>query len=214
MDTVNTISSIAVFSVLTPLWYFVYYKHHHSLLYTHINQHGWLYFIFTIPLIFLLHDAYFYWAHRIMHHRLIFRYVHKSHHRSQHPTAASGFAFSPIEAAIQAVFVLTIPAILPIQYGLFVVFTWLLIIRIIYGHNGHEGSTLKREKIGLYRILSTPTHHEMHHTRPNSNYGLWFVFWDQLMGTENKSYYKELKQNILRKQDKVTAPSSNSNPTD
>lgn len=46
--------------------------------------------------IVLLHDAYFYWLHRAMHHRWLFRRFHRLHHLT--PWAA--YAFAPAEAVL------------------------------------------------------------------------------------------------------------------
>lgn len=32
------------------------------------------------------------------------------------------------------------------------------------------------------------THHDMHHANGNSNFGLYFTWWDRLMGTEHQDY--------------------------
>lgn len=32
------------------------------------------------------------------------------------------------------------------------------------------------------------THHDMHHTSGNSNFGLYFTWWDRMMGTEHPQY--------------------------
>jgi lathosterol oxidase len=38
------------------------------------------------------------------------------------------------------------------------------------------------------RWLTTTLHHEMHHAYANSNYGLYFVWWDRWCGTEHPGY--------------------------
>lgn len=47
-------------------------------LYMDPGQYGWLYLHLTVPLMLILHDAYFYWVHRLMHHPRIHR-VHRLH---------------------------------------------------------------------------------------------------------------------------------------
>jgi Delta7-sterol 5-desaturase len=41
-----------------------------TLFYQGVATHGWLWFGLAFPLMLLLHDAYFYFTHRLMHHRL------------------------------------------------------------------------------------------------------------------------------------------------
>src|SRR5690348_2579296 len=43
-------------------------------------RYGWTWFFISIALIILIHDAYFYWTHRLMHHPRLFRLFHRTHH--------------------------------------------------------------------------------------------------------------------------------------
>ena len=73
-------------------------------LYTDIASRGWAWWWFSLVLIIVAHDAYFYWTHRWLHHRRWFRAVHGRHHASLHPTPWAAYAFHPIEALVQAAF--------------------------------------------------------------------------------------------------------------
>jgi hypothetical protein len=35
---------------------------------------------------------------------------------------------------------------------------------------------------------------DLHHQRPKGNYGLYFTFWDQLMGTEHADYEQQVAE--------------------
>lgn len=54
----------------------------HTTFYTNICDYGWWYFICAFPIMIFLHDAYFYWAHRLMHHPKLFKIFHLVHHKS------------------------------------------------------------------------------------------------------------------------------------
>src|SRR5262245_20607302 len=58
----------------------------HTQLYWDVAKYGWVYFWLSIPLMILVHDAWFYWTHRLMHTRLLFRRFHGVHHLSRNPT--------------------------------------------------------------------------------------------------------------------------------
>ena len=45
----------------------------------------------------LAHDAYFYWAHRAMHHRRLFALFHRTHHLSRTPTPWAACASASAE---------------------------------------------------------------------------------------------------------------------
>jgi hypothetical protein len=74
----------------------------HTLLYTDIARHGWMWFVLSIPVALLLHDAYFYWTHRLLHRRVIFGIVHRVHHLSMNPTPWTAYSFHPMESLVQA----------------------------------------------------------------------------------------------------------------
>ena len=73
---------------------------------THIYQDfhskGWGYFVFSVVAMIVIHDTYFYWTHKLMHHKSIFKYVHKVHHNSTNPSPWAAFSFHPLEAVIEA----------------------------------------------------------------------------------------------------------------
>jgi lathosterol oxidase len=73
-------------------------KHHFTLVYYPANKYGWPYYIISIVLMIALHDTYYYWTHRLLHWKKIFRYVHKVHHLSLNPTPFSAYALHPVEA--------------------------------------------------------------------------------------------------------------------
>lgn len=50
--------------------------------------------LFVYPLVT---DAWFFFAHRLMHHRLLYARFHKMHHRFKHPEAICGLYCSPVE---------------------------------------------------------------------------------------------------------------------
>ena len=64
-------------------------------------QHGWPWLLASLPVAIVLHDAYFYWTHRLMHTRWLFRHVHVVHHRSRHPSPWAALSFHPLEALVQ-----------------------------------------------------------------------------------------------------------------
>ena len=44
------------------------YLRPHTTFYKDISRYGWLYFWGVFPLLLLIHDTYFYWMHRLIHH--------------------------------------------------------------------------------------------------------------------------------------------------
>ena len=43
-------------------------------------------------------------------------------------------------------------------------------------------------------ISNTPTNHIMHHEKMRGNYGLYFSFWDRVMGTNHADYEARFRE--------------------
>ncbi|MFN8690830.1 MAG: sterol desaturase family protein, partial [Cyclobacteriaceae bacterium] len=84
-------------------------------LYLNMADYGWGYFWLSIPLMLIIHDTYFYWTHRAMHHPSVFRWFHKVHHLSTNPAPWASFAFHPLEAIVEAGIIVVIALIMPVH---------------------------------------------------------------------------------------------------
>jgi lathosterol oxidase len=160
----------------------------HTQLYGPIAARGWAYFFFVFPVLFVVHDAYFYWMHRIIHHPRLFRLVHLEHHRSVNPSPWAAYAFGPIEAFHEAlifpIFLFTIPVTV---WHVFVFFI-LSIIYNVYGHLGFELYPKGFHRSWVGRWVNTSVSHNQHHHHFKGNYGLYFLWWDRWMGTIREDY--------------------------
>lgn len=156
--------------------------------YGEIAAHGWAWFAASIGLALLAHDTYFYWVHRAMHHRWLYRRVHRLHHRSVTPTPWAAYAFHPAEAVIEAAFLPLFLLAVPMHGLAIALFLVVMIVRNVMGHAGFELHPAGMARSRWLGWLTTTTHHDMHHARPGGNYGLYFTWWDRLMGTEHADY--------------------------
>jgi lathosterol oxidase len=161
---------------------------HWTHMYFHINRYGVVWFWTSVVLTIFLHDAYFYWTHRLMHHPRLFPLMHKSHHRSVNPTPWAAYAFDPLEAFVQAGIFPLVVFLYPIQPLAFSFFMLWQIAFNVVGHSGYELYPRWFMKSGLRMFLNTTTNHTMHHQYFRGNYGLYFNFWDRLMGTNHAQY--------------------------
>lgn len=157
-------------------------------IYRDIGQYGWLWFWLSAPAAVLLHDFYFYWAHRFMHLPGVFERVHKVHHLSTNPSPLAAFAFHPIEAVIEAFAVVVIVLLLPMHPIALLMFGFYSIATNVMGHLGYE--LLPRGLAGSRWLgwLNTATSHNQHHRSFTSNYGLYSLAWDRLFGTLHPRY--------------------------
>jgi lathosterol oxidase len=168
----------------------------HTTIYAPISRYGWVYFFAVFPLLFLMHDTYFYWMHRLIHHPRLFRLFHLVHHRSVNPSPWAAYAFHPLEAFAESLIFVIFLFTIPITFWHLVVFFLLSLVYNVYGHLGFELYPASFNKHWLGRWINTSVSHNLHHRHFNGNYGLYFLFWDRIMGTLRKDYdaaYVELQ---------------------
>jgi len=182
--------SLSIFVVVGSIL-FVLRKNGYTQVYTNFSDYGVGYFIFSILVFIVLHDTYFYWTHRFMHWKKIYPYVHKIHHKSVNPTPWAAFAFHPLEAVVEV-------GILPVMLFLMPLHPFAILAFILYqsGMNvvGHLGFEMFPDGFASGKITkwhNTSTHHNMHHKHVTCNYGLYFNFWDRVMGTNHERYETE-----------------------
>jgi sterol desaturase/sphingolipid hydroxylase (fatty acid hydroxylase superfamily) len=153
-------------------------------IYGNINDYGWTWYLASVPIYLFLHDTYFYWTHRVMHHRRIFPVMHSVHHSSRQPTPWAGFSFHPTESLIGALILPVMVWFIPIHVSALLCILILMTIVSITNHSGFEllPDGWLRGLPGRHWISAA--HHNLHHQRYDCNYGLYFRFWDRLLDTD------------------------------
>ena len=163
-------------------------------IYKDISEFGVGWFFGSIGVAILIHDAYFYWAHRLMHHPKIFKQVHLVHHCSTNPSPWAAYSFHPIEAVIEAgIFPLIIFTIPMHGIALATVLVY-MISRNVIGHLGIEILPKWFMKVPFLNLHTTTVHHDLHHKNFDTNYGLYFTWWDRWFGTEDKKYVETFEE--------------------
>jgi sterol desaturase/sphingolipid hydroxylase (fatty acid hydroxylase superfamily) len=149
---------------------------------------GAVWFWTSVALMILGHDAYYYWVHRAMHHPRLFRKFHRRHHRSNNPSPFTAYSFDLREAFLMVSFVVLWPLVTPTPWGVIPLFMLHQIARNTLLHSGYELMPATANGRPMLDWLTTTTHHDLHHASAGSNFGLYFTWWDRMMGTENPDY--------------------------
>ena len=187
-DFLWSVITVSIFASVIYLTFVVFKPF--SNLYSDISEYSWGYYAFTWVWMICLHDTWFYWWHRAMHHPLLFKHVHLVHHKSTNPSPWTAYAFHPIEAVIevgiQPLLAFTLPIHAP-SLGFFFLFQ---IIYNIYGHLGFELYPKGFHKHWFGKWINTSVAHNLHHKKFDGNYSLYFLFWDRMMGTLRADYDK------------------------
>ncbi|RYZ30396.1 MAG: sterol desaturase family protein [Chitinophagaceae bacterium] len=184
-----SLSTIVVFSFIgvTILWL---YNKGYTKIYLNVKDHGWPYFFLSILLMIIIHDAYFYWTHRLLHTKWMMKHIHVVHHRSVNPTPWAAYAFHPLEALLEGSLAFLLVTIFPVNVYAFLFLTFFVLFMNVLGHSGYEflSPRVRSGKIGSQ--FTSSTHHNLHHSKVHYNFGYYFMFWDKLMHTLHKDTFK------------------------
>jgi lathosterol oxidase len=166
----------------------------HTLFYIDISSYSKLWFWLAFPIMLFLHDAYFYFAHRLMHHPKLFKYVHLIHHKSTNPSPWAAFAFHPLEAIVEVGIVVLFIFCIPLcRYHLFFFFL-LMMVYNVYGHLGWELYPKGFNKTAIGKWINTSVNHNQHHQYFKGNYGLYFLWWDRWFKTIRTDYDEQFEE--------------------
>ena len=135
-----TMTSLPTMALFTAVFFLAEVRGY-SKLYLDVSVHGWGYFFFQFPLFLLFTDCGVYFIHRYLHHPILYRRLHKLHHRWIVPTPFASHAFHPVDGFSQSLPYHFFPFIFPLQkyayVALFVfVNIWTILIRK-FGLNVH-----------------------------------------------------------------------------
>ena len=144
--------------------------------------------LFALPCFFIVYDLFYAPFHRALHHRSVYAYVHKHHHRQVVPTRGNTDAINvhPFEFIMGEY---------NHVWSIFLVSRYMLQIHaiacVLFLLLGGTLATLNHTRLdcAFLRIPFTNVPifgvraHDTHHAIPNSNYGQYIMLWDWVMGT-------------------------------
>jgi 4-alpha-methyl-delta7-sterol-4alpha-methyl oxidase len=132
-----------------------------------------------------LDDFLYYWFHRAMHTRWLYKRIHGWHHRIVTPWAITGHYMHPVEYVLTAAVALAGPVLL----GSHVVVLWLwFAFRQWEAAEGHCGYDFPWTPTHALPFNDGARHHDFHHARVRGNYAGFLTYVDWMFGTLAKGY--------------------------
>jgi len=134
-----------------------------------------------IAVLMACEDTAFYWSHRLLHHRLLYKWVHKRHHEFKYNIGIAAEYDHPVEVAV--IYLCLVAGLVFVKPHAVVFFAWLF-LRVIEAVDSHSGYRFPWSPFQLLdRLQGGAQRHEFHHSHNVGSYGSWTTFWDALMGT-------------------------------
>lgn len=144
-------------------------------------------------------DTFGYWGHRAVHHKSVYKYIHKQHHEYKVTVGIASVFANPLEDILVNTWSSLSGCLI---MGSHVVVLWIwLAIRVSEAVNSHSGYHFL--PYWLTDWFSAGEFHEYHHSHNIGNYGAFTTFWDKLMGTDVhfKQYLQQkIESKKLKKQ--------------
>jgi sterol desaturase/sphingolipid hydroxylase (fatty acid hydroxylase superfamily) len=183
-DIELSVVSAAIFA-LSSAFVTLEYGLGNTLLYTSLDLYSLWYLGSSLAAVLVLQDTYFYFFHRLFHHPRLFKWLHYGHHRCKNPTPWTSFAFDPLEALIQSFFYIGIVFIVPLHFITVVCLFTIATVWAVINHLGFKLFPASPVYQWFGRWFVGPINHSLHHQKYTINYGLYFTFWDNLLGTNH-----------------------------
>lgn len=152
--------------------------------------------IWRLVLSLMIDDAWVYFGHRALHHRSIYRHIHKVHHTYTSPFAPDAEYEHPVETVVLGTgFFL---ACMFFTNHLVTMWAWLY-VRLLVTYDSHSGYDLPLSMFRLIPFYNGSREHDWHHQFFNGMYAPTFTYWDELFGTN--AQFKEHERKRLAVQD-------------
>lgn len=154
---------------------------------------GW-YNLLQIPFFLLFTDCGIYLIHRGLHHPLVYKTLHKPHHKWIMPSPYASHAFHPVDGWSQSVPYHVFPFLFPLQKFIYIGLFAFVQIWTVFIHDG--------EFYADNPIINGAACHSIHHLEFLGNYGQFTTLFDRLGGT----YRRPGKQMFVKKSAAAAIP--------
>ncbi|GMM43326.1 hypothetical protein FOG51_04085 [Hanseniaspora uvarum] len=147
---------------------------------------SWKKMAMEISLFFFLEDTWHYWAHRLFHFGIFYKYIHKQHHRYAAPFGLAAEYAHPLETLSLGFGTVGFPIIYCLfskNLHLFTLCLWIT-LRLFQAVDSHSGYDFPWSLNKFLPFWAGAEHHDLHHHYFIGNYASSFRWWDYYLDTE------------------------------
>ncbi|KAI1634149.1 hypothetical protein F4809DRAFT_543817 [Biscogniauxia mediterranea] len=178
-------------SLLTTPFWLLEVRGYTKLYDTSADGPGLWYDIIQFPFFLLFTDGLIYLIHRGLHHPLVYKHLHKPHHKWIMPTPFASHAFHPVDGFAQSFPYHLFPMLFPLnKYASVALFIFVNFWTIMI----HDG-----EYYANSPVINGAACHTLHHLYFNYNYGQYTTFWDRLGNS-----YRKPDEDLFEKEKKMS----------
>jgi sterol desaturase/sphingolipid hydroxylase (fatty acid hydroxylase superfamily) len=137
-------------------------------------------------------DMLFYWFHRTLHHPMVYKHVHKQHHRYHNTHVLATEYAHPVEDGLNAIATMAGPLVLGSHMAISGLYPALKLWQSVDAHSGIN-LPFPLSPWSPLQPLDCASAHSFHHSHNAGMYGGYTRFWDWLCGTD-RAYHDHLRQ--------------------
>ncbi|CAF9911489.1 MAG: c-5 sterol desaturase [Heterodermia speciosa] len=150
-----------------------------------------LYNVLQFPFFICFTDFLIYWIHRGLHHPMVYKTLHKPHHKWIMPTPYASHAFHPLDGFAQGIPYHLYPYLFPLQKYAYIALFIFINFWTVFIHDG--------EYVANSPIINGAACHTMHHLYFNYNYGQFTTLSDRLFGS-----YRQPNDELFSRESKMS----------
>ncbi len=140
----------------------------------------------------LMEDFGFYWSHYLLHKTRLYKY-HKIHHEHVMTVTIGASYAHPISALLSSALPGVLGAVIlskftTVHYASIAVWFVFGLVETCEAHSGYEWSW---RQLSFFPWKMGPTYHSFHHETYSENIGSIFIFWDNIMKTNEKYFTRK-----------------------
>lgn len=170
------LGSLVSTTVLKIVMFLVY-----VVIYTHVAPYQLPLTWWSLPLMVVAVDFFYYWSHRFVHRARVGWAAHQAHHSSEYMNFATALR-QKWNPWFEFLFFLPLPFLGVSPMGIYVAFS----INLIYQFFVHTETIGKLPRPVEY-VFNTPSHHRVHHGSDpeylDKNYAGILIVWDRMFGS-------------------------------
>lgn len=191
MEIRQAVDAMPWIAVMTVPFFFAEIRGYSKLYDSLADGPGRWYDFAQFPLFLIFTDFCIYFIHRGLHHPLIYKHLHKAHHKWIMPTPYASVAFHPVDGFMQSLPYHLFPFIFPLQKFAYLALFVFVQLWTVFIHDG--------EYVANGTFLNGAACHTMHHLFFSCNYGQYTTLWDRLGGS-----YRKPNDELFRRADKLS----------